>query len=1073
MRCETCGQGNLASRRFCRSCGARLALICAACGQTSAPNAKYCGNCGDNLSAAASLQVAPSGSTPRGAHLAQTEIKQVTVLFSDLVSSTELVAQLDAEGAMQRLQPVLQMMCEAVGRFGGTVSSRLGDGIMAVFGAPRSLEGHAVLACHAALAIRDAVRLHGEGLSVRSGLHSGEVVADVPFGSPEDAFNAYGMTLHLASRLPSQVEPAGICITDASRKLLPAAYDVAPLGSRPLRGVPHPVALYALRGTRPAAVAGRSVSTVAAGPMVGREQEMGRLKKMLEEASENRKTRVVGVVGPPGTGKSRLSHEFAEFCRAHAVQVFEMRAQPYGMATPLQPVMEFFRSAWLRIDPIEPPLLAERAIQKHLAEIGASDQTDAALVCDFLGVPQPQELPAWLSAKARTARLIEILGASIRHRGASRSVIIIEDLHWLDEASEAFVAAVVQAVISTRFLLVVNFRPPYEQSWMRTPVYERIELADFSQSDTDALVGNLIGPDDGLADLRRRVAARSGGNPFFAEELVHALQGQGVVVGQRGAFKRGQAAGQGTLPATVQAVISARMDRLPAPARNLLQLAAIVGQTFSISILQAVTGQEARMLDQALGSLCDEGLLLRDDGADRTTLRFRHPLIQEVAYATQLKTRRASLHAAVAGALERLDSGRHGETAALIAHHFEEAGELRRAAFFAAHAARWLGPRNSTEATRYWHKVRLLLGKEPRSHEADQLRIEASGQIAWVGWREGLTPEQARPFVQEALQWARETDVSITPLLMLVEGRIAQVNGGSSDTFVRQIRNAIALAEGRNDAGRAATLQAGLSHAYGWAGLLRQALQANDAALAGIDEISDADHRFLGYSVRYWVVALRGRILVRLGRFEEARACLDATININDLIDPTVLFIGHLGYVDLAWCIDDAAMALRHAANIGDLADRHGSSYLRAYRRAASATAHGIAGDYDLAVRATLDGLDRLAQTRAAVELEPELLASLAEYRMRSGDLTEARKAAEGAIALAHQRDARLPACRARITLATLTAKSGGANASALLSQAERLIAETGATIYLPRLREARGGLGSRVRPAAGPERSA
>ena len=185
-------------------------------------------------------------------------------------------------------------------------------------------------------------------------------------------------------------------------------------------------------------------------------------------------------------------------------------------------------------------------------------------------------------------------------------------------------------------------------------------------------------------------------------------------------------------------------------------------------------------------------------------------------------------------------------------------------------------------------------------------------------------------------------------------------------------------------------------------------------------------------------MALRGRILVRLGRVEEARACLDATININDLIDPTVLFIGHLGYVDLAWCIDDAAMALRHAANIGDLADRHGSSYLRAYRRAASATAHGIAGDYDLAVRATLDGLDRLAQTRAAVELEPELLASLAEYRMRSGDLTEARKAAEGAIALAHQRDARLPACRARITLATLTAKSGRANASALLSQEER-----------------------------------
>lgn len=837
MRCAACSKVNPVSYRFCQSCGARLSLTCAACGETNSPNAKFCGNCGEALAGASKLQSVRSSSTLRRAHLTQGEFKQVTVLFSDLVRSTELVAELDAEGAMQHLQPVQQIMCEAVNRFGGTVLSKLGDGIMALFGAPRAREGHAVLACHAAFAIRDAVRLHDNELSVRSGLHSGEVVVDAPLGSAEHAFNAYGMTLHLASRLPSQVESAEICITDASRKLLPASYDVIPLGSRSLRGVPHSVALYALRGVKPTMIR-QPYGCLAKGPLIGRKQEMDRLKKELK-AAEDRAAHVMGIVGSPGAGKSRLCYEFAEFCRAQDIPVFEVRAQPYGMAMPLQPIMEFVRSAWLHIDANEPPFLAARTIQKRLGEIGATDQIDAVVVCDFLGIPQEKDLPAWLSPKARTARLIEILGASIRQRGAVRSVIIIEDLQWLDEASEAFVAAFARAVVSTRFMMIVNHRHPYDQPWMRAPLYERIELTELSQPDTDALIENLVGLDGDLADLRQRVAARSGGNPFFAEELVHALQGQGIITGQRGAFKRGETAGKGVLPATVQVVISARIDSLSAPARHLLQIAAIIGETFPVSILQAVVGQERRMVSPTLDRLCDEGLLLRNEGSDGTKLRFRHALIQEVTYATQLKARRASLHAAVAHVMESLDPGRHDVSASLIAYHFEEAGEVRRAAVFAAHAARWLGPRNSSEATRYWHKVRLLMGKEPRSRETDKLRIEASGQIAWVGWREGLTPEQAQPFVQEALQWARETDVLITPLLMLVEGRIAQVNGGSSDTFVRQIHRAIELAEGRNDAGRVATLQAALSHACGWAGLLRQALRASDAALAGVDAVSD------------------------------------------------------------------------------------------------------------------------------------------------------------------------------------------------------------------------------------------
>ncbi|TDG34322.1 adenylate/guanylate cyclase domain-containing protein, partial [Paracraurococcus ruber] len=798
----------------------------------------------------------------------------------------------------------------------------------------------------------------------------------------------------------------------------------------------------------------------AAAPMVGRDREMARLRQALV-ATEPGEARIAAVIGAPGTGKSRLCQEFAAACRAEGLPVAAIRVQPYGTARPLQPMTEFLRSAWLGLEAEEAGPLSAARVEQALAAAGAADPVDAAVVCDFLGIPGRMALPAWLNPVARIARLVDIVTTLVRRRGAERSVILLEDLHWLDEASEGFVAALAAAVRDTRCLLVVNSRPGHDRPWMQPPRANRIALAELGEAETGALIASLVGPDPALAGLRARIAARSGGNPFFAEELVRALRGQGIIAGESGAFRRGEAEGQGVLPPNLQAVIGARIDSLAGTPRRVLQTAAVIGQTFRLPVLQAVAQLDRAALDVALAGLCEDGLLQRAPGMAEPDFQFRHPLIREVAYGMQLQARRAPLHAAVARAMERLDPARQEDAAALIAYHHEEGGEPRQAAVYAAHAARWLGPRSSAEATRFWHKVRGLLAGMPRAPESDRLRIEASGQIAWVGWREGLTPEQARPFVEEALGWAGETDDSVQPLLMLVAARITQVNGGSADTFVAEIRRAIALAAARGDAGRVATLQAALSHAYGWAGLLRQALEASDAALAGVGAVSDFDHRFLGYSLRHWALALRGRILVRLGRFEEGTACLDAIIAINELIDPTVQFIGHVGYVDLAWCTDDAAMAARHAAKIAALAARHGSSYLRAYSAAIEAIARGIAGNHDAAAEGIERSLGLLAESRAAIEFEPELLASLAEHRLRLADAAGAAAAARRAIGLAASRASRLPACRARITLAQ--ALPASTEAATLLAEAEALIEETGATIFRPRWRLARRALDGRV----------
>jgi class 3 adenylate cyclase/tetratricopeptide (TPR) repeat protein len=1058
MLCEHCGEDNAATNRFCQGCGVPLSVACLVCRHVNPPGSAYCGACGTALEPA-ERPTHPSA-LPHANNVVRGELKQVTVLIADLVSSTKLVARLNAEDAMHRLKPALDTMCEAVERFEGTVVRTLGDGILAFFGAPRAQEGHALLACEAALAIRDAPRFREESMSIRIGLHSGEIVADAPLADSVSEHGAYGLTIHLASRLPAKVEPGDICLTEETYRLVRSFCDVGTLGRYRLRGVPELVELFLLKGLKPA-VASQQFRGVALTSFRGRDQEMNLLQRTLA-AVETDGSRVTGIVGAPGTGKSRLCYEFAEWCRGRLIPVFEARAQPYGAATPLQPVLEFLRSTYFNVSPDDDPEQAARRIVVRLAELGSTFEADLPLVCDFLGVKYGQSPPSWLNPKGRNARLLDIVRHMIRQRGAAASVIIIEDLHWLDQASEEFVATLVDAVISTKTALVVNFRPAYSAPWMRSHHYQQIELAELNPTDTDSLVDELVGQRPELSEIRQRIVERSGGNPFFAEELIRSLVEHVVLVGEQGDYRRGMVGSSDVLPPTVQAVIGARIDRLAQVERDLLQTAAIIGKEFQLAVLQSVADSSPAEVEATLVRLCSADLLQTLNGPDGRGYSFRHPLIQEVAYSTQLRARRGILHSTVGHAIERFYPERLNEFAALLSYHFEEAGEIEAAAEYAARAARWVGSTSPAQAIKHWHKVRALKAVRPRTPANDALKIFASGQIAWLGWREGMTSEEARPFIQEALEWARDIDDSMIPLLLFVEGRIAGASGGQADAYVKIVKEALALTESRRDVGRTATLSASLSQAYGWAGLLREALAANDVATAGTPSIADFDHQFLGYSIEHWILSLRGRILVRLGRFDEARQCFDQILAIEPaLIDPTVRFIANLGYVDLAWCLDDPTMANEHAGRVADLTTRQGSAYLRAYSFACSGTALGIGGNYEAAVQAFTEGVNFVREARVAMEIEPELLASIADGQLRGGALQLAIRTAQEAILIAQGRSARLPECRASITLASALSATDDFEArnqaAELLDRAEQLIRVSGAAIYLPLLEEARG----------------
>ncbi|WP_431275570.1 hypothetical protein ACQ858_04325 [Variovorax ureilyticus] len=352
------------------------------------------------------------------------------------------------------------------------------------------------------------------------------------------------------------------------------------------------------------------------------------------------------------------------------------------------------------------------------------------------------------------------------------------------------------------------------------------------------------------------------------------------------------------------------------------------------------------------------------------------------------------------------------------------------------------------------------------SPENNVLRSRASTQIAWLGWRQGVTVDQARPLIDEALAWARQSDPRMIPMLLFLEGRILVASGGAADDYVERVKRALGMPGGHDHPGRVATLNAALCHALGWAGLLNEALAASTAALERIGEIELSDQQFLGYSVEHWSTSLRGRILVRMARFGEAQGCLDRMFAVPDRdLDPTVRFIAHMGSLEIAAAKARMDVAAEHARRIDQIAQHHGSPYLRVFALASRGMAAAVAGDFKGAIAAHGESLALLRTSRAAMEYESELLASLAECHLRLDLRGDAREAATQALAVARKQTARLPQCRAYLVLAELAMRSGPIDdlaIASLLSQAEQLIERTGAALYRPQLDALRARISAR-----------
>ena len=662
-------------------------LACTACGAQPREGARFCDGCG----------------SPVAAHDTHAEYKQVTVLFADVVHSMDIAAAVGAERWREIMADLADRCASVVQRYGSAVAQWTGDGIMAVFGAPVALEDHAVRGCLAALDLQEAAKpladdvrqRDGIDLRLRVGLNSGEVVAG-EIGSGLFGYAAVGEQVGMAQRMESVAPPGGVMLSASTSRLVERAATLGEVELVRIKGAEEPVPARRLLGMAD----GHRAVGPAESNLVGRRWEMAAVEGLLERAIDGHGG-VVGVVGSPGIGKSRLVREVIAMAAARGVEVFTAFCESHASDIPFHVVARLLRAAFGAGD-----LDASAARTQVRARVPDADPEDVLLVEDLLGIADPEVALAKVDPDARRRRLTALVNAASVARQAP-AVYVVEDVHWIDGVSESMLADFLAVVPQTHSLVLISYRPEYRGALSRVPDAQSIALAPLSDSETAALVLQLLGPDRSVGGLATTIAERAAGNPFFVEEMVRDLAERGVLIGARGNYVCEVDHADAAVPATLKATIAARIDRLALAAKQTLNAAAVIGLRFGAEQLALLDG-EAEMGELIAAELVDQVRF-----TPHAEYAFHHPLIRTVAYETQLKSDRAALHRRLATAIAQRHPDSLEENAALIAEHFEAADDLRAAFGWHMRAGAWAQSRDIRAARNSWERARTVADRLP------------------------------------------------------------------------------------------------------------------------------------------------------------------------------------------------------------------------------------------------------------------------------------------------------------------------------------------------------------------------
>ena len=793
MKCSRCQHENPSGVKFCGECGARLESVCAACGAANPPGNNFCGQCGTALAQAMTPTKfsSPEIYTPK--HLAEKiltsksalegERKQVTVLFADMKGSMELLADRDPEEARKLLDRVIEHMMEAVHRYEGTVSNLMGDGIMALFGAPLAHEDHAVRACYAALQMQESVKNYSEGvrrtegvpIQIRVGLNSGEVVVGSIGNDLKMDYTAIGQTVHLASRMEQMATPGSVLMTPDALRLAEGYVRVKSLGPVAVKGMSEPVEVYEVTSagiarTRLQAAASRGLSR-----FVGRDPETEQLRKALEQARSGH-GQVVAVVGEPGVGKSRLFYEFTHSHRIQGCLIVESGSVSYGKATPYLPVIDLLK-AYFKIQDRDNQRDIREKVTGKLLTLDKTLEPALPALLSLLDVAAEDQQWQNLDPLQRRQRTLEaIKRLLLRESQVQPLLLVFEDLHWVDSETQSFLDSLIDSLPTAALLLLVNYRPEYRHGWGSRTYYSQLRIDPLPPESAEELLQALLGDDASLQPLKQVLIERTEGNPFFLEESIRSLIETKVLLGERGKYHLTGSFEITRVPATVHAVLAARIDRLSANEKRLLQSAAVIGKDVPFVLLQAIAGLSEEELRRELGQLQAAEFVYETRLFPDLEYTFKHALTHEVAYGSVLQERRRALHASVAVAIEGLYPDRLVEQVEALAHHAFHGGLWEKALTWLRQAGVKAADRSAHhEAVSYFDHALEALKHLPEGRPMIEQAIDIR-----IGLRSSLQPLGEQQKVFERLSEAEALAASIDD-----QRRLGQISAYLSGYFVQ------------------------------------------------------------------------------------------------------------------------------------------------------------------------------------------------------------------------------------------------------------------------------------------------
>jgi len=886
MKCPRCQHENLTGTKFCGQCAAPLAAACPSCGATNPPENKFCGQCATPLLPTPPTKFpAPDSYTPK--HLAEKiltsrvalegERKQVTVLFADLKGSMELLADRDPEEARKILDPVLEGMMEAVHRYEGTVNQVMGDGIMALFGAPLAHEDHAVRACYAALRMQESVARYAEGartehgirIRIRVGLNSGEVVVRAIGSDLHMDYTAVGQITHLAARMEQLADPGSTLLTPDTLALAEGFVQVASLGPLAVKGLPGPVEVYELLGI--SAARSRLQATAARGlsPFVGRDTEIEQLRRAVDQARQGR-GQVIAIVGEPGVGKSRLTFELTHSPRVEGWLVLEAGASSHGKATSYLPLATLLRS-YFKLGERDTYEDMRGRISARLSTVGVSLWPAAPAFEALLGVPV--EDARWQGLEPRQLRqhtLEALRHLILRESQIQPLLLVVEDLHWIDAETQAWLDGLVDGLPAARLLLLATYRPEYQHSWGNRTYYTQLRVDPLPRDGAEELLQALLGTDTGLASLQNLLIRRTDGNPFFLEESVRTLVETKALAGERGAHRLVQAIDHVQVPTTVQAILASRIDRLPPAEKQLLQSAAVIGKDVPFILLHAIADDAEEGVRGQLALLQSAEFLYETRLFPDSEYSFKHALTQEVAYGSLLTDRRRAIHARIVGAIERLQGDRLGEQVERLAHHALRAELWEKAVLYGRQAgakamARWALRDAGTQLERALAATTHLPHTPEAIEQAIDVRFDLRNAIHTLG-----EVERALGLMREAMSLAeRLGDETRMGKVSLALG-VGLWMMGHSDEAQGPVYRALAIAESTDEAPLRYLARAQLARLHHDRGDYQKAVDALRESVSSLEGAPGAP--ILGLPTPQVMIntAYLGWSLAELGEFAEA-----------------------------------------------------------------------------------------------------------------------------------------------------------------------------------------------------------